>query len=140
VAISNDRLISAADGQVRFTWRDRRDGDRRKELSLPAEEFLHRFLTHVLPDHFLRIRHYGLLANRGKHERLIHIRQLLGAQPSAAADERPHTAADWMRLLGIDIDRCPCCGELLQRATLPADHQLPLVAHGHRPFDPWDTS
>ena len=122
VAIGNQRLIDCEKGQVRFTWRDRRDGDRRKEMSLPADEFMHRILTHVLPDRFLRIRHYpGApgLANRGKSQRLARIRQLLGAQPPAAADQQPHTPAEWMRLLGIDIDRCPCCGELRKREPLP---------------------
>ncbi len=59
VAISNHRLLDCEGGQVRYHYRDRRDGDRRKTDVLPAEEFLHRFLQHVLPDHFPRIRHYG---------------------------------------------------------------------------------
>ena len=65
VAISNDRLLSCDDGQVRFTWRDRRHGDKKKVARVPAEEFLDRFAKHILPDRFQRIRHYGLLANRG---------------------------------------------------------------------------
>ena len=120
VAISNHRILDCRDGQVRFSYRDRRDDDRRKIARLPAEEFLRRFLAHVLPDGFMRIRHYGLLANRGKGERLDHVRRLLGRQPPATADPQPQTAADWMRLvLGIDIDRCPACGELLHRESLP---------------------
>jgi hypothetical protein len=141
VAIGNQRLIGCEQGQVHFTWRDRRDGDRRKEMSLPAEEFMHRFLTHVLPDRFLRIRHYGFLANRGKSQRLARIRQLLGAQPPAAADQQPHTAAEWMRLLlGIDIDRCPCCGELLQSEPLPRNDTPRVVAESRHALDPWNTS
>jgi hypothetical protein len=56
-AISNHRILSCEDGHVRFTWRDRNDGDPRKTLSLPAETFLGRFLAHVLPDRFSRVRH-----------------------------------------------------------------------------------
>jgi hypothetical protein len=118
VAISNQRILTCLDGQVRYRYRDRRDGDRLKTDILPAEEFIHRFLQHVLPDRFLRIRHYGLLANCIKGQQLARCRQLLGARPPAA-DDQPHTAADWMRaLLCIDIMRCPCCGATLYRQEL----------------------
>jgi hypothetical protein len=144
VAISNHRLVACQDGQVHYRYRDRRDGDRLKTDVLPAEEFLHRFLQHVLPDGFVRIRHYGLLANRVKQKQLAQCRQLLGARPPAMADEQPSTAADWMRvLLGIDITRCPACGEQLHREVLrptrsvPADRCLP-APQGCVP--PWDTS
>ena len=70
VAISNHRLVACDDGMVHYRYRARRDGDRLKIDVLPAEEFLRRFLQHVLPDHFLRIRHYGLLANRAKQKHL----------------------------------------------------------------------
>jgi hypothetical protein len=119
VAISNHRILDCRDGQVRFHYRDRRDGDRRKIARLPAEEFLRRFLLHVLPDRFMRIRHYGLLANRGRRKRLDHVRRLLGTRRPVADDSPPQTAADWMRLLlGIDIDRCPACGEVFHRESL----------------------
>ena len=144
VAIGNHRLLDCRDGQVRYQYRDRRDGDRLKIDVLPAEEFLRRFLQHVLPDRFLRVRHYGLLANRVKQQHLARCRQLLGAQPPAAADEQPHTAADWMRvLLGIDVGQCPDCGGPLHRDVLrpsrssPADCCLPPEP-GHLP--PSDTS
>jgi hypothetical protein len=144
VAISNHRILACRDGQVHYRYRDRRDGDRLKTDVLPVEEFLHRFLQHVLPDRFLRIRHYGLLANRVKAQQLARCRQLLGARPPAAADEEPHTAADWMRLLlGIDITRCPGCGQQLHREILrpsfssPADASL---ARHPRHLPPWDTS
>lgn len=144
VAISNHRLVACDDGTVRYRYRDRRDGDRLKTDALPAEEFIRRFLHHVLPDRFLRIRHYGLLANRVKHKHLARCRQLLGARPSATDDDQPRTAADWMRLLvGTDITRCPCCGETLQCDVLPRLAALPDTGHpppaqGRSP--PWDTS
>jgi uncharacterized protein (UPF0212 family) len=144
VAISNHRLLDGEGGQVRYRYRDRRDGDRLKTDLLPAEEFLRRFLQHVLPDRFLRIRHYGLLANRLKQKHLAQCRQLLGARPPAAADEQPQTASDWMRLLlGIDLTRCPACGQQLHREILrpsfssPADASL---ARHPRHLPPWDTS
>jgi len=120
VVISNHRILHCRDGQVRFHYRDRRDGDRQKVARLLVEEFLRRFLTHVLPDGFMRIRHYGLLANRGKRDRLGHVRRLLGTPEPASDDPSPQTAADWMRLLlGIDIDLCPACGQFLHRDSLP---------------------
>lgn len=119
VAIGNQRLVSCERGEVRYRYRDRRDGDRLKTDVLPADEFIHRFLRHALPDRFLRIRHYGLLANRGKQKHLPRCRELLGARPPEA-DEHPQTAVEWMRvLLGIDLTRCPGCGGQLHRESLP---------------------
>lgn len=137
VAISNHRILSCQAGQVRYHYRDRRDGDRLKTDLLPTEEFIHRFLQHVLPDRFLRIRHYGLLANCVKQKQLTRCRQLLAARPPDAADDQPHTAADWMRvLLGIDITRCPCCGEQLHRDRLPPCLPSPTDACRSRPNSP----
>ncbi len=143
VAISNDRLLACEDGQVRFTWRDRRNGDRRKQISLSAEEFIRRFPTHVLPDRFMRVRHYGLLANRGKRERLAQVRRLLGAGSAPKPrEEPPQTAAQWLQaLLEIDVDRCPCCGEVLLGERLPpADDGLGTMDAWAGCVTPWDTS
>jgi hypothetical protein len=115
VALSNQRLISCNDGVVRFHYRDRKDGDQRKIAALPVDEFLRRFLRHVLPKGFLRIRHYGVLANRHKAELLERCRADLGvAKPAPLAEK---TTAEWiMELIGIDVTRCPQCGsEALQR-------------------------
>jgi len=143
VAISNHRILACENGQVYYHYRDRRDGDRFKTDILPAEEFLHRFLQHVLPDRFLRIRHYGLLANCVKGPLLTHCRQLLGARPKPA-DEPPQSAADWMRvLLGIDITRCPCCGKELHCQILPSVRfsSADATASPHpKHLPPWDTS
>jgi len=119
VALSNSRLISCADGVVRFHYRDRADGDQRKIAALSADTFLQRFLQHVLPKGFLRIRHYGLLANRRKGELLKRCRSLLGTvQPEPPA---PKTTAEWiMQILGIDVNCCPQCGkQTLQRTEVP---------------------
>jgi Putative transposase/Transposase zinc-binding domain len=119
VALSNSRLISCADGVVCFHYRDRADGDQRKIAALSADAFLQRFLHHVLPKGFLRIRHYGLLANRRKGELLKRCRTLLGTvQPESPA---PKTAAEWiLQILGIDVNCCPQCGQkTLQRTEVP---------------------
>lgn len=117
VAISNNRIISCSDGQVTFRYRDRADGDRRKTETLVAEEFIGRFLRHVLPERFTRIRHYGFLASRNKQTALARIRQLLGAPPPPA--EQSWTAAQWLQQkLGIDPVACPCCGNRLLEEEL----------------------
>jgi len=144
VAISNHRLLDCRDGQVRYTYRDRQDGDRRKTDVLPADEFLARFLQHVLPDRFVRIRHYGLLANCVKGQRLGHCRRLLGVHVPPGADEQPHTAAQWLLvLLDIDISRCPQCGGPLNGASLPRPGSSPpqrWQTPDRDDFPPWDTS
>jgi hypothetical protein len=118
VALSNCRLASCDDGQVHFRYRDRRDGDRVKMATLPADEFIRRFLLHVLPKGFPRIRHYGLLASCRKQEALARCRQLLGLAPAAPPEKK--TTTQWLLLLlGIDVRRCPQCGQTLQRTELP---------------------
>ena len=127
VAISNHRLISCDDGQVAFHYRDRPAGDIRKSMTLPADEFLRRFLCHVLPSGFQRIRHYGLLASRVKGEALEQARRLLAPTSADATSSPPikKTTADWIQaLLGIDIHRCPRCGE----RTLQRERLLPMIA------------
>jgi len=109
VAISNDRLISVDAGQVRFRWKDYAAGNRIKTMALPAEEFLRRFLLHVLPAGFVRIRHFGLLANRGHAAKLARCRALLAAVPPEAPAAAEPVAALMLRLTGLDITRCPVC-------------------------------
>ena len=110
VALSNHRLRSLDNDQVTFDYRDRRDGNRLKQLTLPAHEFIRRFLQHVVPPGFCRIRHFGFLGNRVKAERLERCRLLLGA----ATSERPEVPTDPVGLLlsltGIDVRQCPRCG------------------------------
>jgi putative transposase/transposase-like zinc-binding protein len=119
VALSNQRLLSCHGGLVRFHYRDRTDGDRRKIAELPADEFLRRFLRHVLPKGFCRIRHFGLLANRGKAEFLDRSRQLLGADTPERVVKK--SAAEWiLKISGIDVMCCPKCGQAaLVRTEVP---------------------
>ena len=74
VAISNNRLIDIEDGAVRFRWKDYRQGNRQKVMSVAADEFIRRFLLHVLPEGFHRIRYYGFLGNRHRAQKLAHCR------------------------------------------------------------------
>ena len=80
VAISNNRLLDIEDGQVQFRYKDYRNGSQQKVMTLSADEFIRRFLLHVLPDGFQRIRYYGFLSNRHREEKLERCRQLLGME------------------------------------------------------------
>jgi hypothetical protein len=108
VAITNERLLGLDEGSVRFAWRDRAQGNRRKTMRLPAGQFLERFLRHVLPQGFMRIRHYGLLANRHKRKRLAQARAALNT-PALAPVPIESVAAFCQRVLSLDIERCSAC-------------------------------
>ena len=119
IAISNERIVSMDDEGVTFLYKDRADGDRSKPLTLPAEAFLRRFLLHVLPRNFVRIRHYGLLANSVRRKRIALCRKLLHASEEVA----PHAPREtWeellLRVTGNDVTRCPQCGEGRLHTTL----------------------
>jgi hypothetical protein len=107
-AIGNARLLGLDEHRVTFLWRDRARGNMTRPMALPIDEFIRRFLNHVLPRGFQRIRHYGLLANRHKARYLVQARHALGASaPEPAAPES--VAAFSARVLGVDIQRCPVC-------------------------------
>jgi len=109
-AIGNPRLVGMADDRVTFRWRDRARGNATRLLTLPVDDFIRRFLCHVLPKGFQRIRHYGLLANRHKARCLALARQALVVPvPEAVAPES--VAAFVSRVLGVDVRRCPVCHE-----------------------------
>jgi hypothetical protein len=111
VALSNDRLVSLDDDRVAFRWRDYADHHHVKVMALQADEFLRRFLLHILPDRFVRIRHFGLLANHGRREALDACRTLLD-QPTPRPAAAPESAdALMLRVIGLDLHRCPVCGE-----------------------------
>ena len=109
VAIANSRLLDLADGQVRFRWKDYRQPERPKVMTLSAGEFIRRFLLHVVPDRFRRIRHFGFLANTDRRAKLAAIRRFDVAAPAVAPDVtgyREHYAL----LTGRLLDICPSCG------------------------------
>ena len=137
VALSNERLLSLdADGLVRFRWKDYADGDRLKVMALPAAEFIRRFLLHVLPDRFVRIRHFGLLANRSRPAKLARCRDLLHHPPPPVAAPESVPALV-LRLTGLDLEQCPACpeGRMRRTAVLP-----PTRLVRPRPPAGWDTS
>lgn len=109
VAISNRRLVGLDDASVSFAWRDYRDAGHTKRMTLEPHEFMRRFLLHVLPDGFQRIRHYGFLANGHRRDKLTLIRKLLDVTPAAAAlpDAVESECADAEQ---AEPPPCPCCG------------------------------
>jgi hypothetical protein len=110
VAISNHRLLSLTDTGVRFRYKDYAHGNRRRVMALPAAEFIRRFLLHVLPTGFMRIRHYGILANRSKQAKLARARQALACPAPEQVPRPPETVpAFWLRVAGRDITLCTQC-------------------------------
>src|SRR5207249_2082925 len=89
VAISNSRLVSLDQGEVTFEYKDYAKGGKKKLLTLPAEEFIRRFLLHVLPKGFVKVRHYGLLANAHREGKLKRCRGLLKEAVEARQQEPP---------------------------------------------------
>jgi hypothetical protein len=108
-AISNERIVQVSDDHVRFVWRDYRDHNRTKVMTLEPEVFLSRFLRHVLPRGYVRIRHFGLLANCGRSERLAICRHLLSVGPPEPAALNLDARRLMLHLTGIDITQCPVC-------------------------------
>jgi len=110
VAISNSRLIALDEAGVTFKWKDYRvkGGDRLRTMTLDAAEFIRRFLLHVLPSGFHRIRHYGLIAGALRARNIERARQLLAA--AEASTERSRNEADSEAETASPARRCPCCG------------------------------
>jgi hypothetical protein len=117
VALSNDRLVDHRDGRVRFRWKDYADHDRAKVMTLEADEFLRRFLLHVVPRGFMRIRHFGLLANRTRRAAITRCRALLG-QPPPGDTPSASVAVLLHRLTGVDLSCCPVCREGRMHSTV----------------------
>jgi len=120
IAVSNHRLLSLEQGCVAFRYRDHADGNRQKVLRLEVNEFLRRFLLHALPKGFVRIRHYGLFANRHRQERIARCRALL-AQPIPEPRSPEGLCEKLLRLTGKDVLRCPACqqGRMVQVTEIP---------------------
>jgi Putative transposase/Transposase zinc-binding domain len=133
VAISNHRLISIEDGKIRFQWKDYRDHNQQKTMTLSADEFIRRFLLHVLPEGFQRIRYYGFLGNRYRHEKLARCRQLLGmasAEESLPLSEPEKDYRDqYEDLTGSSLRECPVChqGTMILVETIAASCSDPAI-------------
>lgn len=128
VAISNNRLISADTDTVSFRWKDYRikTGDRQKVMRLATSEFIRRFLIHVLPDGFHRIRHYGLLASAARKANIAKIRAILGVErPEQDTPQEAEITPLTLR------EPCPCCGgpmhiiEIFRRGQKPQSRAPP---------------
>jgi len=123
IAISNSRLVAVTDKYTTFTWKDYKDDGKRKEMTLSNEEFLRRFLLHVLPYGFTRIRHYGLYSSRSKTARLELYRMALALKHHKKPGKKKKKQAETpfeivLRILGRDPRRCPTCGSLLNQEAL----------------------
>jgi len=110
VAISNNRLLNIDEGEVQFRYKDYRDGGQQKTMTLSADEFIRRFLLHVLTEGFHRIRYYGFLGNRYRKEKLQQCRQLLGMAETAAVEKCDQDYRDrYEALTGSSLSACPVC-------------------------------
>jgi len=111
VAISNQRLLSVTPDEVCFRYKDYRHPQRPKTMTLAAGEFIRRFLLHILPSGFQRIRYFGLAGNRYRRQHLLRCRQLLAVpQPSPAAAKPLSFRERYLALTGRDLRVCPICG------------------------------
>jgi len=128
VAISNGRLLQMQDGQVTFRWRDSANGNQQKQMTLDAVEFIRRFLLHVLPSGFVKIRHFGFLANRNRPESLALCRSLLPLSPApvtALLNEFQQRAVE---------RKCPFCkiGTLHVIERIPPGRSIPVTPSAYQ--------
>ena len=125
VAISNNRILNIEDGQVTFRYKDYRDGSQQKTMTLSADEFIRRFLLHVLPAGFHRIRYYGFLGNRYRKEKLQQCRHLLGMillEPGSSTEVAELDYRDrYQALTGSSLWECPAChrGRMIVIGEIP---------------------
>jgi hypothetical protein len=120
VAIANSRIIGIDDTQVRFRWKDYRQPDKPKVMTLNADEFIRRFLLHVLPGGFRRIRHFGFLANAHRTAKLATIRTLLDVPTPDLDVSLSDYRTRYALLTGRSLDICPCCGGQMIEVTILA--------------------
>jgi hypothetical protein len=131
VAISNNRILDIEGGKVCFQWKDYRHGSQQKTMALDADEFIRRFLIHVLPSGFQRIRYYGLLGNRYRKDKLARCRELIGMskmEPMADAADKDYRDT-YEELTGVSLCQCPVChlGHMVLFRTLRPFTRIPLI-------------
>jgi hypothetical protein len=123
IAISNNRILTLQDGKVSLLWRDYADHNRQKSMTLKADEFIRRFLLHVLPARYVRIRHFGLLANRNRKDHIALCRMILenGKTVIQENDRQETWQEQLLRICGIDVTTCPVCqkGRMFRIELLP---------------------
>ena len=108
VAISNNRIISIDNGKVTFKWRDYRDNKKEKIMVLDVNEFIRRFILHILPPRFMKIRHFGLLGNRNKTKKLTLCKSLTNTKVLTKENISPLELLK--KITGKDFNLCPVCG------------------------------
>ena len=109
VAISNNRILKLENGIVTFNWRDYRDNNKQKNMELTADEFIRRFLVHILPNRFTKIRHYGLLSSVNKSTKLKLCKKLTNTLIKDIPRIKISAVELLKKLTGKDITLCPCC-------------------------------
>lgn len=124
VALSNHRLVNLEDGRVAFRWRDYRDGNAQKVMTLSAHEFIGRFIQHILPERFVRLRSYGILSTRNRPTKLARCRELL--QAPAPETARRNWKERLEELTGRPIDACRTCsqGKMETLERIPSTREL----------------
>jgi hypothetical protein len=130
VALSNDRIVKLEGDRVTIRYRDSDDSDTIKCMTLNAFEFIRRFLLHILPDQFMKIRHYGILSNRNRTTKLLTCKEILGVSTNEDHEqvEKPTWEELLARITGIDPRLCPNCGKgkmLLKEVLLPTINRAP---------------
>lgn len=128
VAISNNRILSIDNDSVTFAYRDRKNGNAAKQMTLAADEFIRRFLLHVLPKGFMKIRYFGFLSHTNKKESLALILKLIDPHLKLPKKIEESLCQMMLRLAGIDITCCPVCGKGKMKRI------------GKFPKENWDTS
>jgi hypothetical protein len=129
VAIANSRLVACESGDVRFRWKDYRANNKSKVMTLGADEFMRRFLLHVLPKGFRRIRHFGFLANACRTAKLAVIRAALQTPQPAPAAEHADYRERYAMLTGHRIDLCPCAAAAWSRSVYVHVHRHRRAPH-----------
>jgi hypothetical protein len=123
VAITNNRILSIDHGTVTFTYRDRHDHNKVKTMSLAAEEFIRRFLLHILPAGFMKIRYFGFLAHRNKQQTVALIRTFIDPRAKVPVKIKETIFEMMLRLTGNDITCCPEC----KKGTMTIVRKVPRL-------------
>ncbi len=110
VAITNNRILSIEDGKVTFTYRDRSDGNTLKNLTIKATEFIRRYLLHILPRGFMKIRYFGFLDHANKKTCIPLLRKLIDPEAKIIEQSAETIQEMMIRLTGVDVSLCPECG------------------------------
>ncbi|MFC1853138.1 IS91 family transposase [candidate division CSSED10-310 bacterium] len=123
VAISNHRIIQVEKGMVTFVYKDRNDNNSLKEMTITSDEFIRRFLIHIMPKDFMRIRYYGFLANRAKKKDLPICRELLKVKAPKPTTQQKTTVELLMEVIGVDVTKCPRC----KKGTMKMITEIPSL-------------